>query len=169
MNEDGENGQDGDHGDHDGWTRYVSLMVVVLAAATTIASHKAASFQSQIVLYQAQSSDAWASYQAKSTQQRLADMEARRASGAEAARAAVEATRYRAEEKELRARAQRLEAERDAAVRHGPPLGFSVASLQIAIAIAALCLITRRRMLWAASGILGVLGVGYLLYGIYGV
>jgi hypothetical protein len=153
----------------DGWTRYVSVMVVLLAVATTIASHRAAAFQSQIVLFQAQASDAWAAYQAKSTQQRLADMEARRASGAEAARATVEATRYRAEEKQLQTRAQHLESERDAAVRHGPPLGTSIASLQIAIAIAALSLVTRRKMLWAASGIFGVLGVGYLFYGLYAV
>jgi hypothetical protein len=153
----------------DGWTRYASLTVVVLAVAAAIASQRSAVFQSQVVLYQAQASDAWSAYHEKSTRQRLADMEARRASGAEAARAAMDATRYRAEEKELLARAQRLESERDLALRRGPPLGFSIGALQIAIAVAGICLITRRRMLWATSGLLGVLGVVYLLYGIYGV
>jgi hypothetical protein len=151
------------------WTRYVSLTVVVLAVAAAIASHRAAVFQSQVVLHQAQASDAWSAYHEKSTRQRLADMEARRATGAEAARAATDATRYRAEEKTLLARAQHLESERDAAARRGPPLGFSMSALQIGIAVAGIGLITRRRVLWAASGILGVLGIGYLLYGIYGV
>jgi hypothetical protein len=50
----------------DGWTRYVSLMVVVLAVATAIGSLKAGGFGSRVMLNQAQASDTWALYQAKS-------------------------------------------------------------------------------------------------------
>ena len=37
--------------------------------------------------------------------------------------------------------------------KHGPPMGFGIASLQIAIALASVCLITKRRSLWAASAL----------------
>jgi hypothetical protein len=151
----------------EGWTRYVSLMVVVLAVATGIGSLKAGSFGSKVMLYQAQASDSWAFYQAKSIKQRIAEMEARRSSGAEAAGAVADVERYRAEEKDLQAKAERLEAARDGVAKHGPPLGFAIALLQIAIALASVCLITKRKILWAVSGLLGALGVAYLIYGLY--
>jgi hypothetical protein len=151
----------------EGWTRYVSLMVVALAVATGIGALKAGSFSSKVMLTQAQASDTWAFYQSKSIKQRLSEIEARQETGEEAARAAADATRYRAEEKDLQAKAERLESARDAASIHGPPLAFAITALQIAIALASVCLITKRRALWGASAVLGAVGVGYLLYGLY--
>jgi hypothetical protein len=151
----------------DGWTRYVSLMVVVLAVATAIGSLKAAGFGSKVMLKQAQASDTWALYQAKSIKQRIAEFESRGADGALAAKAAEDVRRYGDEEKTVEAKAQGLEVERDEAARHGPPLGFGIASLQISIALASVCLITKRKGLWAASGLLGAVGIGYVVYGLY--
>jgi hypothetical protein len=151
----------------EGWTRYVSLMIVVLAVATGIGALKAGGFGSKVMLYQAQASDSWAFYQAKSIKQRIAEMEARRTTGVEAAGAAADVERYRAEEKDLQAKAERLEAARDAAAKHGPPLGFAIALLQIGIALASVCLITKRKLLWGASGLLGAIGIFYVIYGLY--
>jgi hypothetical protein len=150
-----------------GWTQYVSLMIVVLAVATAIGSLKAGGFGGKVMLFQAQASDSWAFYQAKSIKQRIAEMEARRTTGAEAAGAAADVERYRAEEKDLQAKAERLEASRDGAAKHGPPLGFAIALLQIGIALASVCLITKRKLLWAASGLLGAIGIFYVIYGLY--
>jgi hypothetical protein len=149
------------------WTRYVSLMVVVLAVATAIGSLKAGGFGSRVMLNQAQASDTWALYQAKSIKQRISELEARGPDAALAAKAAQDVARYQAEEREVETKAKALEAARDEAGRHGPPLGFAIASLQISIALASVCLITKRRGLWAASGLLGLVGGGYLVYGLY--
>src|SRR5215813_4560347 len=65
----------------DGWTKYVSLMIVGLAVATAIGALKAGGFGSKVVLKQAQASDTWAYYQAKSIKQRIAEMEARGLTG----------------------------------------------------------------------------------------
>jgi hypothetical protein len=151
----------------DGWTRYVSLMVVALAVATAIGSLKAGGFSGRVMLRQAQASDTWAFYQAKSIKRHISELEAHTASGGQAAKAADDVERYRSDEKNIEARAHALEAERDEAARHGPPLGFGIASLQISIALASVCLITKRKALWAASAALGLLGVGYLIYGLY--
>jgi hypothetical protein len=149
------------------WTRYVSLMVVALAVATAIGSLKAGGFGGRVMLYQAQASDTWALYQAKSIKQRLAELESHGADAAVAAKAADDVRRYGVEEKEVEAKAKGLEAARDEAGRHGPPLGFAIASLQISIALASVCLITKRKGLWAASGVLGGIGAGYLVFGLY--
>jgi hypothetical protein len=153
----------------EGWTRYVSLMIVTLAVATAIGSLKAGGFGSKVMLNQSQASDAWAFYQAKTIKQRLAEMEARGATAELASRAAADVERYRHEEAELQAKAQGFEAARDQAALHGPPLGFAIAALQISIALASVCLITKRRLLWAAAGILGSVGIAYLVYGLWGV
>ena len=149
------------------WTRYVSLMVVVLAVATAIGSLKAGGFGSKVMLYQAQASDTWALYQAKSIKQRVAELESHGVDAALATKASADVVRYGVEEKEVEKKAEGLEAARDAAGRHGPPLGFAIASLQISIALASVCLITKRKGLWAASALLGSIGVGYLVYGLY--
>jgi hypothetical protein len=57
--------------------------------------------------------------------------------------------------------------ERDEAAKHGAPLGTAIASLQIAIALASVCMITKRKSLWAASGFLGIAGLLYLIYGLF--
>jgi len=151
------------------WTRYVSLMIVILAVATAIGSLKAGGFSSRVMLNQSQASDTWAFYQAKTIKQRLAEMETRGATGERASRSAADVERYRHEEAELQASARGFEARRDEAARHGPPLGFAIASLQISIALASVCLITKRRPLWLAAGVLGSVGIGYLIYGLWGV
>ncbi|HSS40487.1 MAG TPA: DUF4337 domain-containing protein [Polyangia bacterium] len=149
------------------WTRYVSLMVVVLAVATAIGTLKAGGFGSKVMLYQTQASDNWAFYQAKSIKQRIAEMEARGATGDAAAAAAADVARYKAEEKDLLEKAQRLESMRDGMAKHGPPMGFGIASLQIAIALASVCLITKRKSLWGVSALLGAMGITYVVYGLY--
>ena len=151
----------------EGWTRYVSLMVVALAVATGIGALKAGGFGSKVMLLQSQSSDTWAFYQAKSIKQRLAEFEAHSPSAELATKAAADVQRYQADEQELQAKAERLEATRDQMARHGPPLGFAIASLQISIALASVCLLTKRKPLWAASGVLGAIGIAYLIYGLY--
>ena len=151
----------------EGWTRYVSLMVVALAVATAIGSLKAGGFSGRVMLAQAQASDTWAFYQAKSIKRHISELEARTVSGDQAAKASGDVERYRTDEKELEAKAHSLEARRDEAARHGPPLGFGIASLQISIALASVCLITKRKALWAAAGLLGAMGVGYVVYGLY--
>jgi hypothetical protein len=151
----------------DSWTRYVSLMVVVLAVVTGVGSLKAGGFSTKVMLSQAKASDEWAYYQAKSIKQRVAEMEARMATGERAAAAEADVARYKNDQLVSQARAKDLEAQRDAFARHGPNMGFGITLLQIAIALASVCLLTKRKSLWAASGVLGAIGTAYLIYGLY--
>jgi hypothetical protein len=149
------------------WTKYVSLMVVVLAVATGIGSLKAGGFSTKVVLNQGLASDQWAYYQAKSIKQRIAEMEARGPAGPAATAAAEDVVRYKNDQKVSQAKAEHLEELRDGFAKHGPPMGFGIALLQISIALASVCLLTKRKAIWAASGVLGAIGVGYLIYGLY--
>jgi hypothetical protein len=150
------------------WTKYVSLMVVVLAVATGVGSLKAGGFSTRVVLFQAKASDEWAYYQSKSVKQRIAELEARQATGPQQAEAAqADVARYKKDQIDSQARAKALEEQRDANAKHGPDMGFGITLLQISIALASVCLLTKRRWLWVASGVLGAVGVFYLVHGLY--
>ena len=149
------------------WTKYVSLMVVVLAVATGIGSLKAGGFSTKVVLNQGLASDQWAYYQAKSIKQRIAEMEARSASGPAATTAAEDVARYKNDQKVSQAKAEHLEELRDGFAKHGPFLGLGITLLQISIALASVCLLTKRKALWAASGVVGAIGIGYVIFGLY--
>jgi hypothetical protein len=94
-------------------------------------------------------------------------MEARARPGAGADGSSAEVARYRTEEAEIKAQAEGFEKVRDENAKHGPPLAFGIALLQISIALASVCLITKRRLLWAVAGLLGTVGFGYVVVGIY--
>ena len=151
----------------DSWTKYVSLMIVALAVITAYGSLKAGGYSGKVLLNQSKASDEWAFFQAKSIKRSLAEMEARMGSSGAQAEAKQRADRYQAEQDEIQGKAKVYEGERDEAAKHGPPLGTAIAALQIAIALASVCLITKRKSLWAAAGFLGVTGLLYLIYGLF--
>jgi hypothetical protein len=151
----------------DAWTKYVSLMVVALAVITAYGSLKAGGYSGKVLLNQSKASDEWAFFQAKSIKRSLSEMEARSGSAETQGEAKQRADRYQQEQNEIQGKAKSFEAERDEAARHGPPLGTAIAALQIAIALASVCMITKRKSLWAASGFLGIAGLLYLIYGLF--
>jgi len=151
----------------DAWTKYVSLMVVALAVITAYGSLKAGGFSSKVLLSQSKASDEWAFFQAKSIKRSLAEMEARTGPPEARAEAKQRADRYQAEQDEIQRKAKAYEMDRDGAAQHGPPMGTGIAALQIAIALASVCMITKRKSLWAGSIFLGAAGLGYLIYGLF--
>ena len=151
----------------DSWTKYVSLMIVALAVITAYGSLKSGGYSGRVLLNQSKASDEWAFFQAKSIKRSLAEMEARMGSPQTQAEAKQRADRYQAEQDEIQRKAKAYEVDRDEAAKHGPPLGTAIAALQIAIALASVCLITKRKSLWAAAGFLGAAGLIYLLFGLY--
>jgi Domain of unknown function (DUF4337) len=151
----------------DAWTKYVSLMIVALAVITAYGSLKGGGYSGKVLLSQSKASDEWSFFQAKSIKRSLAEMEARAGTSENQAEAKQRADRYQQEQDEIQRKAKAYEADRDEAAKHGPPLGTGIAALQIAIALASVCLITKRKFLWAASGFLGGAGLLYLIYGLF--
>jgi hypothetical protein len=94
-------------------------------------------------------------------------MEARTGSTESQAEAKQRADRYLAEQDDIQRKAKAYEADRDQAAKHGSPLGTGIAALQIAIALASVCMITKRKSLWAGSSFLGAVGLIYLIYGLF--
>ncbi len=163
--------------------RTVALTTAIFAAAAAIAALEAGSTVNEALILktestrlQAEASDQWAYYQAKGL--KVAISEASRnawlASGKEVpAELATNAQRFADDQSKSKLRAEALEkqrdeksAEADHLMHHHHVFAQAVALLQVAIALGAVAALTRKRLVWVGSVLLGVAGgvmFGYVL------
>ena len=144
----------------------VALFSAVLATLGAVVSflgghtqNEALYYKNEAVLMKARASDAWAYYQAEQIKQHL-ETTAADATPAMASKDKADAARYAAHARQLRQQAESFDARSDAAdveSQHAlsphTRLAISMTFLQIAIALASITALTRRRwLLWAAGG-----------------
>jgi hypothetical protein len=169
------------------WTNYLAFTTVIFAALATLSTFKGGGFSSRGVVFQAQASDQWAYYQAKSTRESLyriqkenltlqlgllpstASAEERSKVEAALAEAAAKTEKYEAEKAAIEKVARDLEAKRDEAQLHGKPLGLAVIFLQIAIVLSSIGGLLKRREMWLLALPIGATGVilfadGFLMF-----
>ncbi len=156
--------------------RAIALTTAVLAALAAVSSLRAGAtvneallLQTEATRLQAEASDQWAYYQAKGIKASLQEGVA--ASYAAAGRTpppevAGRADRYRAEQREIEARAREKEKERDARAEESAHLlhehhgqAAAVALFQVSIALGAVAALTRLRLVWVGSLLLGLAGL----------
>ena len=160
--------------------RGIALSTALLAAIGAIASLLAGStvnealvLKSEATQLQAQASDQWSYYQAKGIKAAIAGSAV--ASFAAAGKAAPDSlvaigTRQLREQREISDKARALEHERDIRDHEADILlarhhrfAYSVALLQVSIALGAVAALTRRKPVWAFSALIGTIGVGLLI------
>ena len=141
--------------------------VVALQAGATV--NEALVLKTEATRLQAQASDQWAFYQAKGIKAAAADAGSQSwLSAGKPAPAALTAkiAKETNDQQEIRKKAEELEKERDAKsleadhlLERHHLLADAVALLQVAIALGAVAALTRRRIMWFASMLLGAIGV----------
>ena len=158
------------HG-RDPFAARIAVMTAIFATVGALFGYMVGETQNDALLYKydsairrTEASDQWNFYQAKSSKQNLAELGTVLASPAEAPRFRSEAERYNREKQEIQAKADalekrstELEAKSDASmhVHHRWAQGMTL--IQIAIALAAITLLTRSRWLqWVSFGAAGV-------------
>ena len=167
-------------GERAGWLTWLSLstaLVAVLAAIASLESgdhaNEAIVLKTDATLTQSAADDAWAFYQAKSIKEdmyrALAPLAPRPEVAAEWARAAdVE----RGQKAEKKAEAEKLASEVQAADRESKEhlgrhhrFAKSVTIFQVAIALAAIAALARRRAVWWVGLAVGAVGAVFLVLG----
>jgi hypothetical protein len=157
----------------------IALTTALLAAFASVAALQAGSTVNEALVLkaeatraQAEASDQWSYYQAKGV--KAAVQESSRTSwlavGKEPpAEYAEKSHRYEEEQKEIQAKAQEKEAERDKLSARADELlhrhhGFAnaVALLQVSIALGAVSALTRHRAIWVGSLLVGLAGLAML-------
>lgn len=172
--------QEAAHGGHHGigggsMTNQIALFTAVIATVGAIFAYMGGATQANAGLYKnnaaikkTEASNQWNYFQAKSTKQSLAEM-SRDLSTSEADRTRYQAKvdRYEKEKTEIKAVADQLEAEAtewdrksDAQMHEHHRWAQATTALQVAIALAAIALLTRKKWLeWGMFG-LGAVGLG---------
>ena len=157
-----------------GLTQKIALMTAVLATVGALISYQSGSAQNeamflknQSILKQAEASDQWAFYQAKSMKSHLDDATSALATDpqtkarflADKAKEDAEKIDVQAEARKLQAESRKLGEESEAKLRPHERLALALTFLQIAIALAAITVLTKRRwLLWGsvASAAIGI-------------
>jgi uncharacterized membrane protein YoaK (UPF0700 family) len=151
------------------WTKYVSLSIVIFAVLAAIATQWGGEYGGRTQMSQAQASDQWSFYQAKSIKQQLTEttlaqlIRSANTNDLESAGVIRELSdalaRYDKEKAEIKASAEGLEKARDEESRRSGKMGLAISYFTVAIATASICLVTKRKPLWFLSMILAVVAV----------
>jgi hypothetical protein len=164
------------HGaERDSFAGRLAVTTAVLATVGALFAYQGGATQANAQLYKnnaaikkTEASNQWNFYQAKSSKQNLAELGAVLANGEKAEAFRTEVERYKKEKAEIQLVAQKLEADakswddRSEAEMHlHHRWAQATTATQIAIALAAIALLTRRN--WLQHGVFGVAGLGVVL------
>ncbi|MFI5124485.1 MAG: DUF4337 domain-containing protein [Chitinophagales bacterium] len=133
-----------------------ALMAVFAALSSLIAGHHS----DEALLEQIHASDQWAYYQAKGIKEEIqslsnnADKEALRA-------------KYKTEQAEIKIEAEKAEAESHQHLEHHAILARAVTLFQISIAISAIAILTRKKILWFIGLGISCVGLFFFISGLF--
>src|SRR6202165_4919658 len=146
------------------WISWVALSTAILAVLAAIAGLLSGKHANEAMMSQIQASDQWGYYQAKSI--KAAVLEAK-TTLAEAAteKDKEKAAKYQEEQTEIKAEAEQKEAEAKSNFHKHEVFARSVTMFQIAIAIAAISALTKKRRYWFVSLVFGLVGAAFLILG----
>ncbi|MEI6779730.1 MAG: DUF4337 domain-containing protein [Verrucomicrobiota bacterium] len=155
------------------WTKYVSLTVVIIAVIAAVATQWAGKYSGRTQMRQAQASDQWAFYQAKSIKQHLDEVtlaqltRSGNATDPELARSIKKLSdslaRYEKEKAEIKAKAEDHERDRDQASRRSGKMGQAISCFTVAIATASICMVTKKKPLWFVAILLSLVAITQML------
>jgi hypothetical protein len=155
------------------WTKYVSLSVVIIAVFSGIDAQWAGKYGSMSQMSQVQASDEWNYYQAQSLKQHLFEVTrrqiAKNATDPEALQQQKEyeakIAEYEKRRTESSAKAKKLEGKRDYAGRVGAKLGLALTCFSVSIAMASICMMSKKKPLWFLAMALAAFGVVQMIVG----
>jgi hypothetical protein len=150
------------------WTLYVALSTAVIAVLAAIAGMLGNHHANEGVLEQIKASDKWAYYQSKSIKAELAASSNVVLTALDKpipADNAEKMARYEKEKADIRKDAEEGEKSSEEHMRVHVILSRAVTIFQIAIAISAIAILTRKKMMWYMSLLLTALGCIFFVLG----
>jgi hypothetical protein len=155
------------------WTKYVSLSVVIIAVFAGIDAQWAGKYGGMSQMSQALASDEWNYYQAQSLKQHLFEVTRRQipknATDPEVQQQQKEyeakIADYEKRKADSKAKAEKLEAKRDYAGKVGAKLGLGLSCFSISIAMASICMMSKKKPLWFIAMALAAFGVAQMIMG----
>lgn len=158
----------------DSFSSRIAVMIAIMATVGALFGYMggltqadAAMFKNNAAIKKTEASNQWNYYQAKSNKQNLSEL-AMALPGVDVAKYKSEVQRYKEEKGVIKGDAEKLEAastdwdkKSDARMHEHHRWAQATTALQVAIALAAIALLTRKK--WMEYGSLGVSGLGVIL------
>jgi hypothetical protein len=141
------------------WTLFVAISTALMAVLAALGGMFAGHHSNEALIMQIKSSDQWAYYQAKSIK-----AEIRLLLPKDSVIKSPEVEKK--EQEEVKSTAENYEKESEAHLQRHIILARCVTLLQVAIAVSAIAIITRRRFLWYAGLVVAVAGLYFFIAGI---
>lgn len=154
------------HAEHGGekWISWVALSTAILAVLAAITGLLSGMHANEAMMSQIESSDQWAYYQAKGVKAAVLDVKMS-LSGAANEEDRTKAERYQEEQKEIQKEANDKQHDAKSNFHQHEIFARGVTMFQIAIAIAAISALTKKRRFWIVSLLFGVVGCVFLALG----
>jgi len=170
------------------WVLWVALSTAVMAVLAAVAGLLAGHHANEALIERVRASDQWSFYQAKNlkeeiavnTDQLLSAITAGKpVTGGDLRAAATsdgkpvikdhdkDIARYEKEKQEIKKTAEEAEKASELHLNKHVPLASAVTSFQIAIAVSAIAILTKRKRLWYGSLILTGVGIVFFLMGFF--
>src|SRR5881398_2247606 len=146
------------------WISWVALSTAILAVLAAIAGLLSGKHANEAMMSQIAASDQWGYYQAKSIKASVLDAKIALATTPNEADS-QKRDRYEKEQEEIKSEAENKQAEAKSHFHQHEVLARGVTMFQIAIAIAAISALTKRRRYWLVSMVIGVIGCVFLTLG----
>ena len=166
-----EHHKSGGHGEghgQGGFTLGVALSSAILAVVAALAALFAGHYANDAMLERIEAGDKWSYYQAKSIKEsvlrtKVATIEAMGKPADPKDEKKIE--KYEEEQGDIQSEANKLTDESEAHLTQHTRLAGSVTFFQVAIALGAIAVLTKRKELWFGSLLVGLLGAGTMAYG----
>ena len=144
------------------WISWVALSTAILAVLTAIASLLSGEHANEAMLSQIEASNQWNYYQAKGIKAAVLDAKVA-FTGTPDESDQRKRARYEQEQQEIRSEAEHKQAAAKAYFHKHEVFARGVTMFQIAIAIAAISALTKKRSFWIVSLVFGAFGCVFLL------
>ena len=143
-----------------GWFRYVAISTALMAVFAAISGLLAGHYSNEALIEQIKASDQWSYYQAKGIKAEIKALQSKEGMADAAAIA-----KYKTEQEEIKKAAEEAEKESGFHLKKHIFLSQAVTFFQIAIAISAISILTKKKSLWIGSILISLAGMGFFIWG----
>jgi Domain of unknown function (DUF4337) len=153
------------------WILYVALSTAFMAVLAAVAGLLAGHHANEALIERVKSSDQWSFYQSKSLKSEIAKngnmlLHALAKEGSPVEDNSKDIARYEKEKEDIKKAAEEAEKASEEHLSKHVPLASAVTAFQIAIAISAIAILTRKKRLWYAGILLSGIGIVFFILGV---
>ena len=142
------------------WSVYAAVSTALMAVFAAISGLLAGHYSNEALIEQIKASDQWSYYQAKGIKAEIKALQSKEGMADAAAIA-----KYKTEQEEIKKAAEEAEKESGFHLKKHIFLSQAVTFFQIAIAISAISILTKKKSLWIGSILISLAGMGFFIWG----